>query len=143
MTLEQSVASGFATSRTAAGVSGFFAVLALLVAAVGLSAVVASTVAERTREIGVRLALGATPSGVLRFIMSGGARLGAWGLLIGLAGAFTVAKLMEGLLYGLSPSDPLTFTIAPITLALVVLVATYLPARRAVRLDPIAALRSD
>ena len=143
ITMAQSVASGFATSRTAASVAGFFAALALLIAAVGLYAVVAGSVVERTREIGVRLALGATPSGVLRFIMRGGARLGAWGLAIGLVCAYGVARLMEGLLYGLSPSDPVTFAIAPLALALVVVLATYLPARRAVKLDPIAALRSD
>lgn len=143
MTMEQSVESGFATSRTAAGIAGFFAALALLIAAVGLYAVVAGNVVERTREIGVRLALGATPTGVLRFIMRGGARLGAWGLAIGVVCAFGIARLMQGLLYGLSPSDPVTFAIAPLTLALVVLLATYLPARRAVKLDPIAALRSD
>jgi len=142
-TLAQSVESGFSTSRTAAGVSGFFAVLALLIAAVGLYAVVSSNVTERTREIGVRLALGATPAGVLAFIMRGGARLGLWGLLIGLFCAVGVARLLSGLLYGLSPSDPVTFALAPLALALVILVATYLPARRAVRLDPIAALRSD
>ena len=143
MTLQQSVESGFATSRMAASIAGFFAALALLIAAVGLYAVVAGSVAERTREIGVRLALGSTPGGVLRFVMGGGARLGAWGLVIGLVCAVVVAKLMAGLLYGLSPSDPLTFALAPIALALVVLIATYLPARRAVGLDPIAALRSD
>ena len=142
-TMEQSVESGFATSRTAAMIAGFFAALALLIAAVGLYAVVAGSVVERTREIGVRLALGATPSGVLRFIMGGGARLGAWGLAIGLFCAGGVAKLMAGLLYGLSASDPVTFLIAPLTLAIVVVVATYLPARRAVKLDPMAALRSD
>ena len=143
MTMEQSVESGFATSRMAAGISGFFAVLALLIAAVGLYAVVAGDVAERTREIGVRLALGSSPGGVLRFIMSGGARLGAWGLLIGVVCAAGVAKLMGGLLYGLSPGDPVTFALAPTVLGVVVLIATYLPARRAVKLDPIAALRSD
>ena len=112
MTLQQSVESGFATSRMAASIAGFFAALALLIAAVGLYA-------------------------------GGGARLGAWGLVIGLVCAVVVAKLMAGLLYGLSPSDPLTFVLAPIALALVVLIATYLPARRAVGLDPMAALRSD
>jgi predicted permease len=142
-TMAQSVESGFATSRTAAGIAGFFAALALLIAAVGLYAVVAGNVVERTREIGVRLALGSTPSGVLRFIMSGGARLGAWGLGIGLVCAYGIARLMEGLLYGLSPSDPITFAIAPLTLGVVVVLATYFPARRAVKLDPIAALRSD
>jgi putative ABC transport system permease protein len=143
MTMEHSVESGFSTSRMAASVAGFFAALALLIAAVGLYAVVAGSVTERTREIGVRLALGSSPSGVLRFIMSGGARLGAWGLTIGLILGLAVAKLMGGLLYGLSPRDPVTFAIAPVLLAIVVLVATYLPARRAVRLDPIAALRSE
>lgn len=143
MTMEQSVESGFATSRMAASISGFFGALALLIAAVGLYAVVAGSVTERTREIGVRLALGSTPGGVLRFIMRSGARLGAWGLGIGLACALVVAKLMAGLLYGLSPSDPVTFALAPLALAMVVLVATYLPARRAVKLDPIRALRSD
>jgi predicted permease len=143
MTMKQSVESGFSTSRMAASVAGFFAALALLIAAVGLYAVVAGSVTERTREIGVRLALGSTPSGVLRFIMSGGARLGAWGLAIGLIFSIAVAKLMGGLLYGLSPSDPVTFIVAPAVLAIVVLIATYLPARRAVKLDPIAALRSE
>jgi putative ABC transport system permease protein len=75
--------------------------------------------------------------------MSGGARLGAWGLLVGMVCAISVAKLMAGLLYGLSPSDPITFALAPTILVIVVVIATYLPARRAVKLDPIAALRSD
>ncbi|HEY7237427.1 MAG TPA: ABC transporter permease [Gemmatimonadaceae bacterium] len=143
MTLQQSVESGFSTSRMAASFAGFFAALALLIAAVGLYAVVAGSVAERTREIGVRLALGSTPGGVLRFIMGGGARLGAWGLGIGIVCAVAMARLMGGLLYGLSPSDPVTFVLAPLVLVLVVLAATYLPARRAVKLDPIAALRSE
>jgi predicted permease len=143
MTMEQSVGSGFATSRMAATIAGFFAGLALLIAAVGLYAVVAGNVHERTREIGVRLALGSTPAGVLRFIMSGGARLATWGLCIGIVCAVGVARLMAGLLYGLSPSDPLTFALAPALLVAVVVIATYLPARRAVKLDPIAALRSE
>ena len=143
MTMEENVASGFATSRTAALISGFFGIFALLIAAVGLYAVVATGVAERTREIGVRLALGSTPSGVLRFVMRGGARLGAWGLGIGLVVAFAVARTMAGLLVGLSPGDPLTFALVPLVLALVVLAATWLPARRAVKLDPVTALRSE
>ena len=143
MSMRDAVESGFSTSRMAASISGFFGVFALLIAAVGLYAVVAASVSDRTREIGVRMALGSTPSGVLRFIMWGGARLGAWGLAIGLAGAAGVAKSMGSLLFGLSPGDPVTFALVPLVLALVVLVATYLPARRAVKLDPVAALRSE
>jgi predicted permease len=143
MTMEENVASGLATPRMAASISGFFAVLALFIAAVGLYAVVAGSVTARTREIGVRLALGATPMRVLRLVMEGGARLGLLGLVIGLLTAGVVAKLMSGLLYGLSPSDWVTFTVAPLCLTVVVVVATFLPARRAVRLDPVSALRSD
>ncbi len=143
MTMEQAVASGFATSRSAALISGFFGGIALLIAAVGLYAVVASGVVERTREIGVRLALGSTPAGVLRFVMQGGARLGALGLGVGLVASYAVARAMAGLLVGLSPGDPITFALVPLVLALIVVVATYLPARRAVKLDPVAALRSE
>ena len=96
MTMEQR-GERSATSRTAAAIAGFFGALALLISAVGLYAVVAGSVAERTREIGVRIALGATPSGVLRFVMRGGARLGRSGLAIGLAGAPPSRKLMEAL----------------------------------------------
>lgn len=143
MTMDESVASGRAIPRTAATISGFFAVLALFIAAVGLYAVVAWNVTARTREIGVRLALGATPAALLRFIMGGGARLGLVGLLVGLVGAALVAKVLGGLLYGLSSSDWVTFTLAPLCLMLIILVATYLPARRAVRLDPVTALRAE
>jgi predicted permease len=143
MTLEQSVENGLSPSMVAAVVAGFFAVLALLIAAVGLYAVVASGVTERTREIGVRLVLGSTPSGVLRLVMRGSTRLGAWGLAIGLLASIGVARVLDGLLYGISAADPLTFAVVPIVLALVVVMATYLAARRAVGLDPIAALRNE
>jgi len=142
-TMTEAVTSGLSTSRTAAMVAGFFGSLALLIAAVGLYAVVATGVVERTREIGIRLALGSTPAGVLRFVMRGGGRLGAWGLGIGLVAAFGVSIGLSGLLLGLSSRDPLTFAVVPLVLALVVLVATYLPARRAVQLDPVAALRRE
>ena len=125
MTLDQSVKNGLNLSTTAALVAGFFAALALLIAAVGLYAVVASAVAERTREIGVRLALGSTPGAVLRLVMRGSMRLGAWGLTIGLLASVGAARAIGGLLYGVSPADPLTFTFVPIALALVVVMATY------------------
>ena len=143
ITMEEAVAGGFSASRTAAAIAGFFGVLALVIASVGLYAVVTGGVTERTREIGVRLALGCTPGGVLRLLMGEGARLGALGLGFGLIGAVGVAKAMGGLLYGLSPGDPVTFALVPLTLGAVVLLATYFPARRAARSDPVAALRSE
>ena len=142
-TMAANVRSGFAVSSSAAYVFGFFGALALVIASVGLYAVVASSVAERTREIGVRIALGSTPSGVLRLVLRGSARLGIVGLSVGLLLAAAVSRGMGSLLMGLSASDPVTFVLVPVALAIVVFIATYLPARKAVRLDPIAALRSD
>jgi len=142
-TMDEAVSSGFSTSRTAASIAGFFGGLALLISSVGLYAVVATGVSERTREIGVRVALGSTPGEVMRFVMRGGARLGLVGLMIGLGGAAIVARLMSALLYGLSAADPITFALVPVVLAVIVFVATFIPARRAVKLDPVAALRSD
>lgn len=142
-TMDDAVSNGFSTGRTAASIAGFFGVLALLISSVGLYAVVANGVSERTREIGVRVALGSTPGEVMRFVMRGGARLGLIGLVIGLGGAAVVARLMSALLYGLSPADPITFALVPVALGVIVFVATFIPALRAVRLDPVAALRSD
>jgi putative ABC transport system permease protein len=142
-TMEDAVSSGLSTSRSAAAIAGFFGVLALLISSVGLYALVAGAVVERTREIGVRMAIGCTPSGILGLMMRDGARLGAVGLGLGLLGAVGVARAMGGLLYGLSPRDPVTFVAVPLALGFVVLLATWLPARRAVRLDPVAALRSE
>ncbi len=142
-TMDEAVTSGLSTSRTAATFAGFFGALALLIASVGLYALVAGAVVERTREIGVRMALGSPPSGILGLMMGEGARLGAIGLGLGLVGAVAVARAMSGLLYGLLAGDPVTFVVVPLALGVVVLLATWLPARRAVRLDPVAALRSE
>lgn len=142
-TMGQGVVNGFSTSRTAAGIAGAFGLIALIISSIGLYAVVAGGVTERTREIGVRIALGSTPGAVMRFVVFGGARLGIVGIAIGLIGAAGVARTMGSLLFGLSPSDPVTFIAVPAVLALVVLVATWVPARRAVGLDPVNALRSE
>jgi len=142
-TLEDGLSNSLSLPRTAATFAGFFGGLALLISSVGLYGVVASGVTERTREIGVRVALGSTPGEVMRLVMRGGAALGLAGLATGLAGATVMARAMSAFLYGLSPADPITFAIVPATLVAVVLVATFVPARRAVRLDPVAALRSD
>jgi putative ABC transport system permease protein len=100
-------------------------------------------VAQRTNEIGIRMALGATPVNVLRLIVGQGLALGATGIALGLAGAMLLARLLQGLLYGVKPTDALTYAAVPLVLAVAVLLASYIPARRATRLDPVAALRSE
>jgi ABC-type antimicrobial peptide transport system permease subunit len=143
MTMEQAVANGFAASRSGVAVASFFGLLALLIASIGLYAVVARSVAERTREMGVRIALGLTPRGVLAHLMRDSTRLGFIGLVLGLAGGALAARSMAGVLLGLSPADPITFTVVPAALTIVIIVATFVPARRAARLDAVTALRNE
>src|SRR5262249_1582785 len=114
-----------------------------LIAAVGLYAVVARSVAERTREMGVRIALGLTPRGVLTHLMRDGARLGVIGLAFGLAGGMVLARGMAGVRPRVGAADPLTFTLVPAVLIVVVVIATFVPARRAARLDAVTALRTE
>lgn len=120
-----------------------FAVLALLLAASGLYAVIAFGVAQRRREIGIRLAMGAEPAAVVGFFMRSGFRLIVAGAAIGLGGAWAASRFMSGLLYGVTPNDALTFALVPVVLAVVALGATYLPARRAAEVMPTEALRSE
>jgi predicted permease len=126
-------------SRTLAVFGG----LALLLAAVGIYGVMAYSVSQRTREIGVRMALGADRAGVARLVLRQGARITAAGLLAGGALAFGAGRLLQGLLLGLSPADPLTFAGVAGLLALVALLACLLPARRAAAVDPVRAFRAD
>ena len=122
---------------------GTFAVIALVLAAVGVYGVVSYAVAQRTREIGVRIALGAQRSAVLRLVIAQGVRLTLIGVAVGLAGSLAGARLLEGLLFGVRARDPLTFGGVPILLFLVAVIACYLPARRAANVDPAVALRAD
>ena len=120
---------------------GLFALLALILSAVGLYGVTAYAVIQRTRELGIRLALGAQPGDVLRIVVGQGARLVAIGLAIGTLASLALTRLMATLLFGVSSRDPATFAGVGVLLAVVSLVACYIPARRAMRVDPVVALR--
>jgi putative ABC transport system permease protein len=122
---------------------GAFAVIALALAAVGLYGVTAYSISRRTRELGIRVALGATRFEVLTLVISQGAKLTLAGLAIGTIAALMMTQVMASLLYGIGPRDPLTFGGAALLLAAVALLACYVPARRATRVDPTIALRAE
>ena len=109
-------------------------------AAIGIYGVISYTVAQRTRDIGIRMALGASQTQVLRDVLGLGLRLTGIGLLLGLLGAFLATRVLASLLYGVAPTDALTFTAVSVVLTVVALFASYLPARRATRVVPIVAL---
>jgi putative ABC transport system permease protein len=120
-----------------------FAGLALVLASIGIYGVMSYAVSQRTREIGIRLAMGAQPGDVLRLVVGQGAKLIAIGLGLGLIAAFVAARLITGLLYQVSAVDPITYLLVPLLLAAVALMACYIPARRATKVDPIIALRVE
>lgn len=129
--------------RLQALVLGVFGALALLLAVVGIYGVISYGVAQRTREIGIRTALGAVPADVLRLIVGGAARLTGLGLIIGLAGALSLTRFLRALLFDVTPTDPPTFIAIGALLAAAALLAAYVPARRAMRIDPLTALRNE
>ena len=142
-TMDQVVATSTAQRRLALILFASFAGAALLLAAAGIYGVLAGSVTERAREIGLRSALGATPRDILALVLVQGARLAVVGLAIGIAGALGLGRFLQGLLYDVRPADPLTLGGVAAVLALVAVLACLVPARRALRVDPMAALRSD
>ena len=142
-TLEQHVQASVATQRFNTYLLGVFAVLALTLATIGIYGVMSRSVTQRTHEIGVRMALGARPGDVFKMIVGRGMLLALPGMAVGIAAAFALTRVLSSLLFGITPTDPVTFIAVPLLLAAVALLATYIPARRAVRVDPMIALRYE
>ncbi|HEY6306030.1 MAG TPA: ABC transporter permease [Candidatus Angelobacter sp.] len=142
-TMEEIMSISVAQPRLQTFLLGLFGGLAMILAAVGIYGVMSYSVTQRTSEIGIRMALGADRASVLRMVMVQGLRLAAIGLAIGLALALAVTRVMSKILFGVSPTDPLTFATIAVLLALVALLACYFPARRATRVDPMVALRYE
>jgi putative ABC transport system permease protein len=140
-TMEDVIARSMAERRFALQILGFFAGVALLLAAIGIYGVMAYTFSQRRHEIGIRLALGAQPRDILRMALSEGMTLVAVGLGSGLVGALILTRFLRSMLYAVSPNDPLTFVALPALLAAVALLACFVPARRATQVDPLVALR--
>jgi predicted permease len=142
-TLAQYMSIPLFVARITGTLLGAFGLLALVLAAVGLSGVVAYFVSLRTREIGVHLALGAERGDVLKLVVKQGMRLSVAGVIIGLAAALVVSRLLSSLLYGIRPTDPVTYIAVAFLLSVVTLLASYIPARRATKVDPMVALRYE
>jgi ABC-type antimicrobial peptide transport system permease subunit len=141
--MDNIIGGTLATRRFSMILLAAFAVLALLLSSVGIYGVVAYLVGQRTHEIGLRMALGASRTDVLRMVLTQGAKLAAIGVVIGLAASLALTQLMARMLYGVSATDPLTFVGVALILTLVALAACCIPARRAMRVDPMVALRYE
>ena len=142
-TMEQVVETSFKQSSFAVTILGIFAALALLLSALGIYGVMSYLVSQRMNEIGIRMALGATRSDVLKLILKHGILLAIVGVSIGVIASFALTRLMSDLLYGVSPTDAATFIVIPFVLIIVAFVSCFLPARSASRVDPIIALRYE
>jgi predicted permease len=143
MMAEENMSLAYWGPRVAAGMASAFGVLALLLATMGLYSVMSYVVSQRTREVGIRVALGASLQAVLRLVVSQGMRLVCLGVVLGLLGALAATRMLARLLLGVGRTDPVTFVGVPLLLLAVALLACYLPARRAARVDPLVALRQE
>jgi predicted permease len=142
-TMEQIISDSLASQRFSMSVLGIFALLALALASVGIYGVVSYLAGQRTQEIGIRMALGAKQRDVLLMVLRDGMKLTLAGVIIGCMATLGLTRFMASLLFGVSATDPLTFSAVAILLAIVALVACYIPARRAMRVDPMVALRYE
>ncbi|MCI0338910.1 MAG: ABC transporter permease [Acidobacteria bacterium] len=142
-TMEQFLSDMMAAPRATAYLLSALAIVAIILAAVGIYGVMSYTIAQRTHEIGIRVALGARRADVLRLVLTQGMKLAVVGIVIGTGGAVIVTRMMDPLLYGVRPNDPLTFAVVAVVLASVALLACYIPARRAMKVDPMVALRYE
>jgi putative ABC transport system permease protein len=141
--LDQRLATATAQPRFRTMLISLFAAIALVLACVGIYGVISYSVAQRTHEIGIRMALGAQRHDVLKLVIGQGAFLAISGAAFGLGGAFALTRLMAGLLFGVTPTDAVTFSYVPLCLILIALLACYIPARRATKVDPLVALRYE
>jgi len=141
--MTKTVADSIEGKRFTMVLLGVFAMLALLLASIGIYGVLSYMVGQRTREIGVRMALGAQRLDVLRMVLRDGARMTVIGIIIGIAAAIALTRLMSGMLFGVKPFDPATFVSVSVLLSLVALFACYMPARKAMKVDPMEALRQQ
>jgi ABC-type antimicrobial peptide transport system permease subunit len=142
-TLNDALSASLSARRFSMEMVGLFALTALLLAGLGIYGVISYIVSDRTHEIGIRLALGAQRGNIMRHVLRQGLSLAIAGAAVGLVGALIVSRFMAGLLYGVRPTDPLTFAGVAILLIGVALLACYIPARRAMRVDPMVALRYE
>src|SRR5882672_9704638 len=143
MTMEQLLADSYAPRRFQTWLFGLFAAVALVIASVGIYGVISYAVSQRTREIGIRMALGAQAGDVLRMVIWRGMSLALAGVVLGITAALALTRVMKNLLFEVSATDPAIFALIALLLVSVAFIASYIPARRATKVDPLIALRSE